>query len=78
MCSQAYQVAVCAIAVLWMTFTSLTAIIHAQVPVVGSALVTVIANNIGPAGTCTGLFVTVTLPITAVLLVCSHFHTRTA
>lgn len=61
-----------------MTFTSFTTIIHAQVPVVDSTLVTVMVNNVGPAGTCTGLFVTVTPFITAVLLVCSQSHTCTA
>lgn len=73
-----YQVAVRAIAVLWMAFTSFTAIVHAHVPVVGSTLVTVMVNNVGPAGTCAGLFVTVTYFLTAVILVCPQSHTGTA
>lgn len=77
-CHRTYHVAVGAEGIWMGTFAGFTSTVRAEVPVVGGALVTVVANDVWLAGALASPFITVTHSISTVVVYSACSYTSTA
>lgn len=77
-CHRTYHVAVGAEGIWLGTFAGFTSTVRAEVPVVGGALVTVVANDVWLAGALASPFITVTHSISTVVVYNACSYTSTA